>query len=172
MKNITLKMEKAFRCTPLFIFLFYSLAFSQTAWQIQGAGQTFSFDLKYGATTTATEDSVITIDCDLQYGDVFEIWLKKDTSSVHDSLYVLSGAREVGGQMPPDSEIYWGGNSALRDSAWDVVNLMVNTYTGTHYFLNEPLADILKIGIANTRGTRPNRRIECIIKTKKTQTTQ
>ena len=49
---------------------------------------------------------------------------------------------------------------------------MVNTYTGTHYFLNEPLADILKIGIANDRATRPNRKIECIIKTKKTQITQ
>ena len=168
MRNIKLKMEKAFKCTPLLLFLFTVSILSQS--QIpQGNGYSFSFRLYYGT----PGDSIKYIHLDMQYGDLAEIWIDTSSNSPGDSVGLYSGAIGFSDYDNPNDTI-WGGLCALRDSSMSVVNVAVSGSSewGKHYFISEPIMDLLEVKLLNARANLITRSIKGIIKIKKSTVTQ
>lgn len=149
----------------LFLILFIPFILSAQTWIPQGSGYTFTMTLAY-ATSVAGSDSVETADLDLQYGDMVEIWIKGN-SNVSDSIGIRSGAKSilVAGATP--SETIYGSFVALKDSNGSIQNTIVNNTVGKHYWLFEPLADVLRFQILNYRAAYPTRSVTLVIKTKR-----
>jgi len=150
----------------LFLLLTPFLLYSQS-WIPQGAGYTFTMTLAY-ATSVAGSDSVELADLDLQYGDMVEIWVKGN-SNVADSIGIRSGAKSilVAGATP--SETIYGSFIALKDSVGNIQSTIVNNTVGKHYWVYEPLTDVLRFQLLNYRAAYPTRSVTLVIKTKRTQ---
>ena len=149
-----------------FLLLTPFLLYSQS-WIPQGSGYTFTMTLAY-ATSVAASDSVELADLDLQYGDMVEIWVKGN-SNVADSIGIRSGAKSilVAGATP--SETIYGSFIALKDSVGNIQSTIVNNTVGKHYWVYEPLKDVLRFQLLNYRAAYPTRSVTLVIKTKRTQ---
>lgn len=162
-------MELAFKlCTPLF-FLFTISIFSQTKWIPQGNGYSYSFDLKYSSNTVKSDSSEI-INFDLQYGDVVSVYVDTSSNSPADSVGIYLGGQGFASYGAAANDTIWGGLATVRDSAWDVGNVLIANTTGTHYTLSEFDLDLAKFTLMNYRGELPDRQIKLILKIKKSIT--
>lgn len=152
----------------LLLLLFIPFILSAQNWIPQGNGYTYTVTIKYGATTTATMDSVERVDFDMQYGDLAAIWVLGNPNSPVDSVYIKTGGKSIlVAGVTPDDTIY-GGNVTLKDSAGSIQNTIVNNSTGKRYWFFEPVIDVLEFGLLNHRGTLATREVTFVIKTKRT----
>lgn len=150
----------------LLTLLLAGITYSQS-WIPQGSGFTFTMTLAYS--NAGASDSVETADLDLQYGDMVEIWVLGNSNATGDSIRIRSGAKSylVAGATPDDT--VYGSAMALKDSAGNIQNTIVNNTVGKHYWIYEPLADVLRFELINYRAAVPTRSVTLVIKTRKTQ---
>lgn len=147
------------------VLLFSAISLAQTLVP-QGNGYTYTFDIKYGG--AATQDSVEWLDLNLDYGDLVQFWVEGNANSSVDSIYVRSGAKDISSYGTAPADTVWGNYATLGDSVYGSISSpIVNSARGKHFFLKQPVIDMLEFGLLNYRGALPTRSVTIVMKIKK-----
>ena len=138
-------------------------------WIPQGSGYTYSFDLKY-TNEAVSSDSVAMLDFNMDYGNLAEVFIEGNSNSPVDTIVFRSGGKIYGNTTLAVSDTSWGSDTPLKDSTGTIINIIVNQSTGKHFFIYEPLLDLIEARLTNYRAEDPTRSVTITIKTKKSQT--
>lgn len=149
------------------ILLLSIVSFAQTPHDIGKFGTQWNDSLYCGGTVAG--DSVYTIDLNLEYEWV-KIFVKGNANNTVDSLALREGAptrSNLTGQ--PTGTTIWGSLVALKDSALNTINVMVNDATGKSFTIWNPAIGTYKLYFTNYWATNKTRKMSFVIIAKKTR---
>ena len=110
-------------------------------------------------TTAVPIDSVWILNTNFAHG-WYRLFMKGNANAQADSVVVQVGTVRYDEARDPQDTV-WGSWSALKDSAWGDLNVMVNNTVGKDFLMFVPMAQLLKFTLLNYRAAIPNR--NCVI---------
>lgn len=124
--------------------------------------KTWTDSLQYQTDAVAGKDSVWIVRIDGGF-DSFRFYLDANANSPVDSVGI-----ELGGRVYNDAgtctDTTWGSYIAVKDSAWNTLQTLVNKTTGkdySGYFM--PPVDLVKLTLLNYRAAVPTRKVRVTI---------
>lgn len=131
---------------------------------ITSGANIYADSLQYKTDGNANKDSVWIIKPNFSANSV-RLFLKGNSNSTVDSIGVKLGTIRYRNNGTPVDTI-WGNKIAFKDSAWNTVNILVNSSTGKDYSLYVmPAIQLMKIYILNYRNSKPTRKVDVIVQT-------
>jgi len=123
---------------------------------------TWTDSLQYQTDAIAGKDSVWILPVNYR-ADYFRIYLDANTNSPIDSIGIELGAR-VYTNTGVCTDTIWGSYIAVKDSALNTLNVLINNTTGKDYTLwNLPPIDLMKLSLLNYRNLLPTRKVRVTI---------
>lgn len=125
--------------------------------------KSWSDSLRYGT----PGDSVWILNCSDFSSGSFRILLKGNTNNPVDSIGIELGAyiRNASGTV---IEAVYGSQIAVKDSAWNTLQTLVNKSTSKDYTLYVlPPVELMRISLLNHRGTLATRKVKVIVQSAK-----
>lgn len=139
-----------------------SLAQMNGKWIIDGQFRTYTDSLQYQTDAVEGKDSVWIISFNFN-PDAIKIYVKGNNNSPVDSIGVQFGY-DVYNESGTVIETFYGSWTALKDSAWNTVNTIVNNTVGKDYSLfNFPTFSKVKLTLRNHRGTLATRKSQVTV---------
>ena len=120
---------------------------AQTGGKSIGDASIWTDSLGFGS--VATSDSVWILDTGFS-NDWYRIFIEGNANSAVDSIIVQAGTVRYSQAKAPIDTL-WGSYATLKDSAWESVNVIVNSAVDSDYTLFNPAAQLLKFSLMNYR---------------------
>lgn len=137
----------------LFLIFLPVIMLAQSNGIIAGNGAIWSDSLYYGT----PGDSVRIFDVRFAY-DWITITTEGDANSPVDSLIVTPGYLQYTDAGSVVDTI-WGSTALFRDNTWTATNRVINTSAGASFLMINPTPQLIKVAIANHRGTLKTRKL-------------
>lgn len=143
----------------LFLILFIPLCMqAQTNGKSTGGGYVWTDTLGY-TNLDETEDSILVINMNFSKGWI-HIFVEGNATAQADSFYVQAGSVRYT-QAGAATDTVWGSWAALKDSAWNDTNIMINNTVGKDFLLFRPVTQLLRFTLLNFRAGIPTR--NCVL---------
>lgn len=147
----------------LFLVMIVSyLSFAQREIQMTSKDYVWTDSLQYQNDAVAGKDSVWIIPVNFRAGS-FRIYLDGNANSPVDSISIELGAivyEDDGDKV----DTTWGSAIAVKDSAWNTLQTLVNKSTSkdySSYFM--PPVELMRLSLLNHRGTAVTRKVRVTV---------